>query len=110
MKVAILLKSGPDSAEAERTLTIASDMLSQGHAVTLCLMQDAVHLCRSGVNSPAAVHLQILLETQLSVNALKQDCSLRGIDLVSEKNAINTGDYSSLIDLIESSDRVIGIL
>lgn len=110
MKVAILLKSGPDSAEAQRTLTIASDMLSQGHAVTLCLMQDAVHLCRSGASSPAAVHLQTLLEKQLSVKALKQDCSLRGIDPVSGKNAINTGDYSSLIDLIESSDRVIGIL
>jgi sulfur transfer complex TusBCD TusB component (DsrH family) len=110
MKVAILLKSGPDSAEAERTLTIASDMLSQGHAVTLGLMQDAVHLCRSGASSPVAVHFQTLLEKQLSVKALKQDCSLRGIGQVSEKNAINTGDYSSLIDLIESSDRVIGIL
>ena len=110
MKVAILLKSGPDSAEAERTLTIASDMLSQGHAVTLCLMQDAVHLCWSGASSKAAVHLQTLLEKQLSVTTLRQDCSLRGIDPVSKKNAINTGDYSSLIDLIESSDRVIGIL
>jgi sulfur relay (sulfurtransferase) complex TusBCD TusD component (DsrE family) len=84
MKVAILLKSGPDSAEAERTLTIASDMLSQGHAVTLCLMHDAVHLCRSGASSPAAVHLQYLMEKHLSVKALKQDCSLRGIDQVSE--------------------------
>ena len=110
MKVVILLKSGPDSAEAERTLTIASDMLSQGHAVTLCLMQDAVHLCRSGASFPAAFHFQTLLEKQLPVTALKQDCSLRGIDPVSEKNAIKTGDYSSLIDLIESSDRVIGIL
>jgi sulfur transfer complex TusBCD TusB component (DsrH family) len=110
MKIAILLKSGPDTAEAERTLAMASDMLSQGHAVTLCLLQDAVHLCRSGACFHAAAHLRTLLEKHLAVQALKPDCSLRGIDLVPENNAISTGDYSSLIDLIESSDRVIGIL
>jgi sulfur transfer complex TusBCD TusB component (DsrH family) len=110
MKIAILLKSGPDTAEAERTLTMASDMLSQGHAVTLCLLQDAVHLCRPGARFPAAAHLQTLLEKQLTVQALKPDCSLRGIDPVPENNAISTGDYSALIDLIESSDRVIGLL
>ena len=109
MKVAIFLKSGPDTTEAERTLTMASDMLSQGHAVTLCLLQDAVYLCRFGARFPAAGHLQSLLEKHLTIKALKQDCSLRGIDPVSENNAIYTGDYSSLIDLIETSDRVIGI-
>jgi sulfur transfer complex TusBCD TusB component (DsrH family) len=110
MKIAILLKSAPDTAEAERTLTIASDMLSQGHAVTLCLLQEAVHLCQSGTDFLTAAHLQTLLEKQLAVQALKQDCSLRGIDPVSGSIPMSTGDYSSLIDLIESSDRVIGIL
>lgn len=109
MKVAILLKSGPETLEAERTLSIASDMLSQGHAVTLCLLQDAVHLCRSRTQFHSAAHLRTLLEKQLTLQALKQDCSLRGIDPMSESIAMNTGDYSSLIDLIESSDRVIGI-
>jgi sulfur relay protein TusB/DsrH len=110
MKVAILLKNGPDTAEAERTLTMASDMLSRGHAVTLCLLQDAVYLCRSEARFPAAGQLQTLLEKQLVVNALKSDCSLRGIDPVSEAGRITACDYSSIVDLIESADRTIGIL
>jgi sulfur transfer complex TusBCD TusB component (DsrH family) len=110
MKVSILLKSGPNTAEAERTLTTASDMLSQGHSVTLCLLQDAVHFCRPEVRFPAADRLQALMERQLAVHVLKADYSLRGLAAVPGNNAIIAGDYSFLIDLIESSDRVIGIL
>lgn len=110
MKIAILLKSGPSTAEAERALTLASDMLSLEHAVNLYLLQDAVHLCRPGMRSPASIHLQSLMERKLAVQALKSDCSLRGIDPMSGDEAISTGDYDALIDLLESSDRVIGIL
>lgn len=110
MKVAILLKSGPDTAETERTLTMASDMLTQGHAVTLCLLQDSIHLCRSGADFQAAGCFQKLLEKQLAVQVLKSDCHLRGIDPVSETGRITACDYSSIVDLIESADRTIGIL
>jgi sulfur relay protein TusB/DsrH len=110
MKVSILLKSGPGTAEAERTLTTASDMLSQGHSVNLFLLQDAVYFCRPGLQVPAASHLQALMDRSLAVQALKPDCSLRGIEPKSGSTTISTGDYSSLIDLLESSDRVIGIL
>jgi sulfur relay (sulfurtransferase) complex TusBCD TusD component (DsrE family) len=110
MKIAILLKSGPATAEAERTLTMASDMLSQGHSVTLCLLQEAVRLCRAGMQFPKSTNLQDLMKRNLAVQTVKQDCSLRGIDPLSENNPIIAGDYSSLIDLVESSDRVIGIL
>jgi sulfur relay protein TusB/DsrH len=110
MKIAFLLKSGPSTVEAERALTLASDMLSLGHSVSLYLLQDAVHLCRAGTRFPAVSHLQALLERNLAVQALKQDCSLRGIDSMSGARAISAGDYDDLIDLIESSDRVIGIL
>jgi sulfur transfer complex TusBCD TusB component (DsrH family) len=110
MKIAILLKSGPGTPETERTLLIASGMLSQGHEVTLCLLQDAVHLCRSGNQFLAVSQLPTLLKNQLRLQVLKQDCSLRGINSMSESIPMNMGDYSSLIDLIDSSDRVIGIL
>lgn len=63
MKVAILLKSGPDTVEAERTLTKASDMLSQGHSITLCLLQDAVHFCRVELQSPVVGRLKTLMDT-----------------------------------------------
>jgi sulfur relay (sulfurtransferase) complex TusBCD TusD component (DsrE family) len=110
MKVAILLKSGPATAEAERALTVAADLLSQGHSVTLFLLQDAVHLCRPGVRFAATSHLQMLMQRQMEVQVLKPDCSLRGMDPQLGNTPIFSGDYSSLIDLLESSDRVIGIL
>ena len=110
MKIAILLKSGPSTAEAERALTLASDMLSQGHSVSLYLLQDAVHLCRPGLRFPSCTKLQSIMERNLAVHALKQDCSLRGIDPMLGDKAIPAGDYDNLIDLLESSDRVIGIL
>jgi len=110
MKLLILLKSGPDSAEAERTLTIASDMLSQGHAVTLCLVQNAVHLCRVELQSPVVSRLRTLIDKHLVVQALLSDCSLRGITPPSDTSRIATGDYSSIVNLIESADRTIGVL
>jgi len=109
MKVLILLKSGPDTVEAGRTLTTASDMLSQGHSVTLCLLQDAVHLCRVKLQSPVVSRLKTLMDRNLVVQALLPDCSLRGITLPSGTSRITIGDYSSIVDLIESSDRTIGV-
>jgi sulfur transfer complex TusBCD TusB component (DsrH family) len=110
MKVLILLKSGPDTVEAERTLKTASDLLSQGHAVTLCLLQEAVHFYRGELQFPTVSSLQALMDRNLIVQALQPDCSLRGITPSSETSRITAGDYSSIVDLIESSDRTIGLL
>ena len=110
MKVLILLKSGPDTVEAERTLTTASDMLSQGHSVTLCLLQDAVHFCRAELQSPVVSRLNTLMDRNLMVQVLQPDCSLRGITPPPDTSRITAGDYSSIVDLIESADRTIGIL
>ena len=110
MNVTVLLKSGPSTPEAARTFLMLSDMLSQGHTVNLWLLQDAVHLCAPGMQLPASIDLQNLLERNLAVHALKQDCSLRGIDVGPESKTISVGDYRSLVDLLESSDRVVGML
>lgn len=110
MKLLILLKSGPDTVEAERILTTASDMLSQGHSVALCLLQDAVHFSRAELQTPVVSRLKTLIDRNLVVQALLSDCSLRGITPPSDTNRIATGDYSSIVNLIESADRTIGIL
>jgi sulfur transfer complex TusBCD TusB component (DsrH family) len=110
MKMLILLKSGPDSVEAERTLTTASDLLSQGHSITLCLLQEAVHFCRGELQFPAMSRLQTLMDRNLDVQDLLSDCSLRGITPPSDTSRITAGDYSSMVDLIESADRTIGLL
>ena len=110
MKIAVLLKSGPSTAEADRALNLANEMLSQKHSVSLCLLQDAVHLCRPSMECSASVSFQSLLEKNLMVHVLTHDSALRGIDLTSANKSILAGDYDSLIDLLESSDRVVGIL
>jgi sulfur transfer complex TusBCD TusB component (DsrH family) len=50
------------------------------------------------------------MDRNLVVQALLPDCSLRGITPPSDASRIATGDYSSMVDLIESADRTIGIL
>jgi sulfur relay (sulfurtransferase) complex TusBCD TusD component (DsrE family) len=104
MTIAILLKSGPGTPEAARALQTAADMLAQSHTVNLYLLQDAVRLC-SG-----ATGLQPLIAKDLSVHVLTLDAELRGITLPSAGQAISSGSYESLIDLLESCDQVVGIL
>jgi sulfur transfer complex TusBCD TusB component (DsrH family) len=110
MKIAVLLKSDPSTPEADRALQVAADMLSQGHSVSLCLLQDAVHLCRPGMRCSASISLQSLIERKLMVHVLTHDSALRGIDSTSANKSIVAGDYDSLIDVLEWSDRVVGIL
>jgi sulfur relay protein TusB/DsrH len=110
MKITILLKNGPGTAEAERALQTASDMLSKGHSVQLYLLQDAVNFCRPNQKHTSFMEMNRLIDEKLGVNVLIQDAELRGLDLKSVKRTISNGDYESLIDLVESSDRVIGML
>jgi sulfur relay (sulfurtransferase) complex TusBCD TusD component (DsrE family) len=110
MKIAVLLKSGPFSNESSRALRVASDMLSQGHAVNLYLLQDAVHFCQPDIENAASIELNRLVDKKLRVNFLIQDAKLRGIDVKSIKHEISGGNYEELMDLMESSDRVIGLL
>jgi len=104
MKIAILLKSAPGTAEAARALQTAADMLAQSHTVSLYLLQDAVRLCCGSTG------LQSLIDKTFKVNVFTHDAELRGITLPSAGQAIQGGSYETLVDLMESSDQVVGIL
>ena len=110
MKIIVLLKSGPSSVEAYRALRVTSDMLSQGHAVNLYLLQDAVHFCQPDLQSDLSIELNRLVDEKLKVSFLTQDAELRGIDLNSIKQELMGGNFELLMDLMDSSDRVIGML
>ena len=110
MKIAILLKSGPSSAEANRVLQIAAGMLSQGHFVHLYLLQDAVHFCQPNLKNASSIKLSRLVDEKLRVSFLIQDAELRGMDVKTVKEEFSGGDFESLMDLLEASDRVIGLL
>ena len=110
MKIAILLKSAPFSAEAHRALQVTGDMMSQGHSVNLYLLQDAVRFSQSDSKNASSIELTHLVDKGLRVSFLIQDAELRGIDVTSAKSEISGGSYETLMDLMESSDRVIGLL
>jgi len=110
MKIAILLKSAPPSIEACRALELTADMLSQGHSVNLYLLQDAVRFCRPDLKNASSKEFNRLADEKLNVSYLIQDAELRGIDIKSVKPEMSGGDFEKLMDLMESSERVIGLL
>ena len=109
MKIAILLKSGPCTDEAGRALQTAADMLAQGHTVSLFLLQEAVRFCRAGRQCPNYTDIQELIGKNLEVHVLARDAGLRGINTPSAGEAVSDGSYESLVDLMVTCDRVVGI-
>jgi sulfur relay (sulfurtransferase) complex TusBCD TusD component (DsrE family) len=105
-----LLKSRPCTEEAGRALQTADDLLDRGHAVSLYLLQEAVRFCQPRAESANTVKLQDLIAKNLNVSALATDVELRGIDVNAAGLAIADGSYESLIELMESCDRIVGIL
>jgi len=110
MKIVILLKNEPCTPEADRALQTAADMLAQGHTVNLFLVQEAVRFCHPGMTSSNSMGLQELTEESLEVHVLISDAKLRGITASSTGGLILEGSYESLVDLMESCDRIVGIL
>jgi len=110
MKIAVLLKSAPSSVEACRALQVAEDMLSQGHSVALYLLQDAVRFCQPDLNTAPSEELDRLVGKKLEVSFLIQDAELRGMDVKTVKEGLSGGDFELLMDLLEDSDRTIGLL
>jgi len=110
MKVAILLKSGPCTDEADFALQTAADMLEQGHTVSLFLLQEAVRFCGPAIKRSDSMDLRALINKNLEVHVLTHDAKLRGIDVQSISQPISDGSYESLVDLLESCERVVGIL
>lgn len=85
-------------------------MLEQGHSVSLFLLQEAVRFCGPAVKRSDFKDLRPLISKNLDVHILAHGAELRGIDVQSISHPISKGSYGSLIDLLESSDRVVGIL
>lgn len=110
MKVAILLKSSPSSVKAERALTVTANMMSQGHTVNLYLFQEAVRLAGPGIENTASGELKRLVGQGLNAGVLTQDATVRGMDVKSFIPEIQGGTYETLVELMESCDRVIGLL
>jgi sulfur relay (sulfurtransferase) complex TusBCD TusD component (DsrE family) len=110
MKIAILLKSGPHTDEADRVLETAADMLAREHTVSIFLLQDAVRFCQLDGKRPNSMRLHDLIAKNLAVHVLMRDAELRGLKAPAAGGEYLEGSYESVVDLMESCDRVIGIL
>jgi hypothetical protein len=73
MKTVILLKNGLCTDEAGRALQTADDMLTQGHTVSLLLLQEAVRFCQPRTECANTARLQKLISRNLQVNVLTTD-------------------------------------
>jgi len=85
-------------------------MLAQGHSVNLYLLQEAARFCGAHTKCSSSIDLRELIEKNLEIHVLMSDAKLRGINAPSAGQGISEGSYESLIELMESCDRVIGIL
>jgi sulfur transfer complex TusBCD TusB component (DsrH family) len=110
MKIGLFLKSRPGSDNAGRAIQNAGDMLESGHSVSLSLLQEAVRFCVPVTESSAPVDFRKLMGTALAVHVLCDDARLRGFDVNSGGQDFLSGSYASLVDLMESCDRVIVML
>ncbi|MBI4671897.1 MAG: DsrE family protein [Chloroflexi bacterium] len=108
--ILFLLNSTPSSPNAARAFMAALTLRTQGHPVSLCLMQDAVlaglETGEDGVNARTA-HV---LQAGVSMYALGEDLALRGFTPQKLYAGIQVADYPQLLDLFEQHARVIGAL
>lgn len=57
-----------------------------------------------------SIGLKELMDKKLEVHVLAHDAQMRGIDAPAHEQAVVQGSYDSLISLLDSCDRVVGIL
>jgi sulfur relay (sulfurtransferase) complex TusBCD TusD component (DsrE family) len=87
MKIVIMLKKGLCTDEAGRALQKADDMLTQGHTVSLFLLQEAVRFCQPRTECVNTARYQKLISKNLPVNMLTTAAELRGIDIAAADSA-----------------------
>ncbi len=110
MKIAVLLKSGPGTVHAERALQTARDMQDAGHSVSLCLLQDAVRLCEQAQGAAESAKAVPLAGIGMDIHVLIRDAALRGVSVDVSGPPFSGASFESLVDVMTSCDRVVGIL
>jgi sulfur relay protein TusB/DsrH len=92
--VLVMIKSGPDTAEA----TVGLDLAREGGA-DLVLLQNGVYLARAGA----------LGEWAGAVYLLEDDKRLRGLKDADLDTRARTIGYDALTDLVVGADAVLGM-
>lgn len=106
--ILVVLTSSPTTPGGRQALALAESLADQGHALTLCCLQDATLL---GSNCPppdAWPALDRLLDRGARCLVLGEDLGLRGLQEGPRSSTVN---HAGLVTLLTSEhDRVIGAL
>ena len=101
--VVLLVASGPRTPEAATALALAGALQEAGHAVSLCLLQDATLLALARSDRP------LLVPTRVYVAA--DDLLLRGFTVEDVTPGVQVTDHGALVDLMTMDGvRTIGVL
>lgn len=104
----MVLTSSPASPAGQRALALGESLAAQGHALTLCCLQDAVLLGSDRSPREARSSLDRLLAQGARCLILGEDLACRGLK---PKDHVSTVDHAGVVALLASGhDRVVGCL
>ena len=106
--ILLTLSSSPDTANGQRALILAGSLVDQGHALTVCCLQDAVLFGSNHVPIEARRALDRLLARGARCLVLGEALELRGLEAGPRAATV---DYAGLVALLAGEhDRIIGAL
>jgi sulfur transfer complex TusBCD TusB component (DsrH family) len=106
--ILVALISSPETPGGRRALSLAESLAIQGHAVTLCCVQDAVLLGSSRAPRPSKATLDRLLGRGARCMVLGEDLASRGLE---PGPAVSMVDHMGLVTALAADhDRIIGAL
>ena len=108
MEILMLLASAPHSPSGKQALTFAQSLAAEGHALTLCCLQDAVAWGAGVADDPTRSLLHRLEAVGVRRVVLGADLEMRGLRA---PRGVSVVDYAGLVTLLAAEhDRVIGAL
>ncbi|TFG16584.1 MAG: sulfurtransferase complex subunit TusB [Promethearchaeota archaeon] len=89
----------------ERLLPILKAQIKKNHGISFVLIHDGVIGLSKKGKIPKA--MSELLDLDITIYALKPDMNARGIPINQLHDKVNTIDYNELVDVLESTQKVI---
>jgi sulfur transfer complex TusBCD TusB component (DsrH family) len=104
--IVVTLISAPGTPGGRRALALAGSLAAQGHALTLCCLQDAVLLGSDRAPLEARMALERVLAQGGRCLVLRQDLAMRGLRPAAQAAVV---DHAGIVaTLAAGHDRVIG--
>jgi hypothetical protein len=104
--VLIALTSSPDAAAGQRALALAESLAGEGHALTICCLEDAVLLGSARAPREARAALDRLHDRGVRCFVLGPELALRGLEAGPQAESVGYPDV--IAALAACPDRVIG--